>query len=118
MPLLVHTSTQRDEYSSTAERLLTLASAMPGFISFRHYTSDDGEMLAVVEFASAEALASWRDHPDHRKAQQRGSNDFYAEYEIIYSSVIYKSETHLTAISPIQEIEFNFSSNRDLEDRS
>jgi len=39
------TPTQRDEYSSTAERLLTLASAMPGFISFRHYTSDDGEML-------------------------------------------------------------------------
>jgi heme-degrading monooxygenase HmoA len=38
--------TQRDEYSSTAERLLTLASAMPGFISFRHYTSDDGELLA------------------------------------------------------------------------
>ena len=28
------TPTQRDEYSSTAERLLTLASAMPGFISF------------------------------------------------------------------------------------
>ena len=33
------------ECSSTAERLLTLASAMLGFISFRHYTSDDGEML-------------------------------------------------------------------------
>jgi hypothetical protein len=33
------------EYSSTAEWLLTLASAMPGFISFRHCTSDYGEML-------------------------------------------------------------------------
>jgi heme-degrading monooxygenase HmoA len=53
------------------------ASAMHGFISFRHYTSDDGEMPVVVEFASAEALAAWRDHPDHRKAQQRGRNDFY-----------------------------------------
>jgi len=49
------TPAQREEYSSTAEQLLTLASAMPGFISFRHYTSDDGELLAVVEFASAEA---------------------------------------------------------------
>ena len=90
MPLLVHTSTQRDEYSSTAERLLTLASAMPGFISFRHYTSDDGEMLAVVEFASAEALAAWRDHTEHHKAQQRGRNDFYAEYEIINCAVMHK----------------------------
>ena len=33
------------ECSSTAERLLTLASAMLGFISFRHYASDDGELL-------------------------------------------------------------------------
>ena len=80
------------EYSSTAERLLTLASAMPGFISFRHYTSDDGEMLAVVEFASAETLAAWRDHPDHRKAQQRGRNDFYAEYEIVNCTVMRKYE--------------------------
>jgi hypothetical protein len=37
--------TQRDEYRSTAEQLLTLASAMPGFISFHHYTGDDAEML-------------------------------------------------------------------------
>ena len=49
---------------------------MPGFISFRRYTSEDGETLAVTEFASAEALAAWRDHPDHGKAQQRGRNEF------------------------------------------
>lgn len=63
------TPAQHQEYSSTAERLFTLASPMPGFISYRHYTSDDGEML-VVEFASAAALAAWRDHPEHRKAPQ------------------------------------------------
>jgi hypothetical protein len=39
------TPAQREGYNSTAERLLTLASAMPGFISFRHYASDDGELL-------------------------------------------------------------------------
>ena len=84
------TPAQGEEYSSTAERLLTLASAMPGFISFRHYTSDDGELLAVVEFASAETLAAWRDHPDHRKAQQRGRNEFYAEYAIINCAVLHR----------------------------
>jgi heme-degrading monooxygenase HmoA len=84
------TPAQREEYSSTAERLLTLASAMPGFISFRHYTSDDDELLAVVEFASAQALAAWRGHPDHREAQQRGRNEFYAEYEIINCAVMHK----------------------------
>ena len=84
------TPAQREEYSSTAERLLALASAMPGFISFRHYTSDDSEMLVVVEFASAAALAAWRDHPAHRRAQQRGRDDFYAEYEIINCAVLHK----------------------------
>ena len=63
---------------------------MPGFISFRYYTSDDGELLAVVGFASAEALAAWRDHPAHRKAQQRGRNNFYTEYEIINCAVLHR----------------------------
>jgi heme-degrading monooxygenase HmoA len=84
------TPAQREEYNSTAEELLTPASAMPGFISLRHYTGDNGEMLAVVEFASAEALAAWRDHPGHRKAQQRGRNEFFAEYEIVNCAVMHR----------------------------
>jgi hypothetical protein len=50
------TPAQSEEYASTAEGLMKIASAMPGFISFRDYTGHDGEMLLVVEFASAEAL--------------------------------------------------------------
>jgi len=46
--------------------------------------------LAVVEFASAGVLAAWRDHTEHRKAQQRGRNDFYAEYEIISCAVMHQ----------------------------
>ena len=76
------TPAQHQEYSSTAERLFTLASAMPGFISVRHYTGDDGESMLVVEFASAAALAVWHDHPEHRKAQQRGRDDFFGEWEV------------------------------------
>jgi heme-degrading monooxygenase HmoA len=60
----------------------TLALAMPGFISFRRYTSEDGETLAVTEFASAEALAVWRDHPDHGQAQQRGRTQFYSNMKL------------------------------------
>ena len=82
------TPAQRAEYGSTAERLLKIASAMPGFISFRHYVGEDGEMLAAVEFASVEALTAWRDQPDHRRAQQRGREEFYAEYEVVNCAVI------------------------------
>jgi heme-degrading monooxygenase HmoA len=82
------TPAQREEYGSTLKQMLALASATPGIISFHRYTSDDGETLAVTEFASVAAQAAWRDHPEHCKAQQRGRNEFYSEYEIINCAVM------------------------------
>jgi heme-degrading monooxygenase HmoA len=73
---------ERDEYNATAGRLLEIVNAMPGFISFREYKNHDGEMLGITEWTSAEALATWRENPEHRKAQERGRQAFYAEYEI------------------------------------
>jgi heme-degrading monooxygenase HmoA len=86
------TPAQREDYNSTAELLLKTAAAMPGFISFRNYAADNGEMLVVVEFASAQSLAAWRDHPDHQRAQQRGREEFYAEYQVINCAVIHQYE--------------------------
>jgi heme-degrading monooxygenase HmoA len=73
---------ERDEYNTTAGRMLKIVNAMPGFISFREYKSHDGELLGITEWASTEALAQWRENPEHRKAQERGRLAFYAEYEI------------------------------------
>jgi heme-degrading monooxygenase HmoA len=73
---------ERDEYNATAGRLLGIVNAMPGFISFREYKNHDGEMLGITEWTSVEALAAWRENPEHRKAQERGRQAFYAEYEI------------------------------------
>ena len=41
-----------------------------------------GELLGITEWASADALAAWRENPEHRKAQERGRQAFYADYEI------------------------------------
>lgn len=84
------TPAQSDEYRRTAERLMKIASAMPGFISFRDYASSNGELLVMVEFASAEELAAWRNHPQHREAQQLGRNEYYAEYEVVTCTVMHK----------------------------
>jgi heme-degrading monooxygenase HmoA len=73
---------EKDEYNATAERMLKIVNAMPGFISFREYKNHDGELLGITEWASADALAAWRENPEHRKAQERGRQAFYAEYEI------------------------------------
>ena len=59
---------ERDEYNTTAARMLKIVNAMPGFISFREYKNPDGELLGITQWASAEALAEWRENPEHRKA--------------------------------------------------
>ncbi len=72
---------EREEYNAIAARMMEITSSTPGFISFREY-HDKGETLGVTEWASAEALAAWRDHPEHRKAQERGREVFYADYDV------------------------------------
>jgi heme-degrading monooxygenase HmoA len=58
------------------------ARAMPGFVDFKSFTADDGERVSIVVFASPEAHAAWRDDARHRVAQQRGRDEWYAEYRI------------------------------------
>ena len=64
------------------ERMYELASGLPGFISYKDFTAEDGEGVSVVEFETLETLAAWREHPEHKKAQQRGREDFFSEYRI------------------------------------
>ena len=71
-----------EEYQTTAKRMLALASAMPGFVSFKIFQAADGERLSVIEFESDDPARAWREHPEHRDAQQRGRARFYEEYRI------------------------------------
>jgi heme-degrading monooxygenase HmoA len=70
------------EIESLGGRMYALGAAMPGFVSYREYAAADGESVAIVEFESHEALAAWREHPEHKTAQQRGRDHFFAEYRI------------------------------------
>jgi heme-degrading monooxygenase HmoA len=71
-----------DEYGPTAERMDVLAAAMPGYVSHKEFTAEDGERVTIVEFENEEALQAWRMHPEHREAQRRGRERFYAEYRL------------------------------------
>ena len=84
-----------DEYHATASRMLELARAMPGFVDFKTFEADDGERVSVITFASLEDQRAWRDHPEHRAAQQLGRERFYASYAISVSQVV--SETRFPA---------------------
>lgn len=63
-------------------RMIQLASAMPGFLSYKDFTAEDGESVAIVEFADMASLLAWREHPEHKAMQQRGREEFMAHYHI------------------------------------
>jgi heme-degrading monooxygenase HmoA len=69
-------------YYEMAARMRTLAESMPGFISFKTFKAEDEERVSVIEFASEETLRAWREHPEHRKAQELGRTAFYAQFQI------------------------------------
>jgi heme-degrading monooxygenase HmoA len=73
---------QRDEYYLWADRMYALAGTMPGFISHKTFTAEDGERATIVEFESEQAQAAWRNHPEHKEAQALGRKKFYLEYDL------------------------------------
>ncbi len=70
------------EYAEIAPRMLELARSMPGFVSFEQFRSEDGERLSLIAFETLADVDRWREHPEHRAAQRRGRESFYAEYSI------------------------------------
>ena len=71
-----------DEYAATSARMIELACAMPGFVSFKTFAAGDGERVSLIEFESEETAAAWRNHPEHRQAQHRGREAYYQRYSV------------------------------------
>jgi heme-degrading monooxygenase HmoA len=70
------------DYAEWAAKMHDLAVKMPGFISIKTFTAEDGERVSLVEFESEESMRHWREQTDHRQAQELGRTVFYSEYRI------------------------------------
>ena len=77
-------------YDETADEMEAAARAMPGFVDFKTFQADDGERVSLVVFDSRDAHEAWRDDPRHQAAQQRGREEWYAEYHIQVCSMEYE----------------------------
>ena len=53
------------EYGRLFEQMLVKVQEVPGFIDISGFAGEDGTELALVRFETPEAVAQWRDHPDH-----------------------------------------------------
>jgi heme-degrading monooxygenase HmoA len=71
-----------EEYEAVSTRMVALARSMPGFVDYKTFTSDDGERVTIVTFASWDEHGAWRQHPEHRVAQRLGRERFYDTFDI------------------------------------
>jgi heme-degrading monooxygenase HmoA len=71
-----------NEFGKLEEKMLALGSSMPGFQEIKEFKADDGESLMLVSFETRADMIRWRDHPNHRKAQQRGRKRYFSRYDV------------------------------------
>ena len=74
-------------YGETAARMDDLARAMPGYVEHKAFTADDGERVTVVTLGDRASHDAWRTDLEHRTAQRRGRDDFYATYSLQVADV-------------------------------
>lgn len=64
------------------KRMYELASAMPGFVSYKDFSAADGETVSIVEFTDEASVLAWHAHPEHRAVQEHGRAAVFSEYRI------------------------------------
>jgi heme-degrading monooxygenase HmoA len=71
-----------DAYARDADAMERLARAQPGFLAFKSYVADDGEVVAISEWAGEEAARQWRRNAEHAAVQVRGRSEYYQDYTL------------------------------------
>ena len=72
----------RAAYEADAEAMQALAEQRPGYLSFKSYAADDGEVVAISEWQDEASALGWRRVAEHQAGQERGRNEYYAEYTL------------------------------------
>jgi heme-degrading monooxygenase HmoA len=73
--------TQGDRgYDQMAERVVALASQMPGFLGVESVRGVDGFGITVSYWESEDAIRQWKAHAEHQIAQRTGKAVWYTDY--------------------------------------
>ncbi len=69
-------------YSADAEAMEQLAARQPGYLGFKSYTADDGEVIALSEWVDEAAALAWRRVASHAEMQGKGRSEYYENYTL------------------------------------
>lgn len=69
-------------YGVTADRMAELAAAQPGFLGIESARGADGVGITVSYWESLDAIRQWREHAEHRIAQELGRAKWYANFRL------------------------------------
>ena len=72
----------RDEYAQLLTRIVELSKTIPGYVSQKRFTADDGERVTIVEFATEEGQRAWASHPEHVAAMRLGHEKLYTDFKV------------------------------------
>lgn len=89
-----HANPQADleELGALTQEMVALASEIPGFGGVKDFAAGDGEVVVIAEFDSLASVDVWKAHPDHVAAQERGRQEFFADYRIQVCDLIRTAE--------------------------
>jgi heme-degrading monooxygenase HmoA len=69
-------------YQADAGRMEALAKEQPGYLSFKSYVADDGEVIALSEWADEASARAWGRQVEHAEVQGRGRAAYYENYTL------------------------------------
>ena len=71
-----------DKYAALLTRMIEISKTIPGYVSQKRFTADDGERVTIVEFATEEGQQAWATHPEHIEAMKLGRQKLYTNFKI------------------------------------
>jgi heme-degrading monooxygenase HmoA len=77
-------------YLERAARLRSELEGIEGFLSIERFRSlaDGGKVLSLSFWRDEEAVARWRNLPQHRQVQRDGRGGIFADYRLRVASVV------------------------------
>jgi heme-degrading monooxygenase HmoA len=80
----------RDDYLAMAAALKAEVEAIDGFISVERFESlyEEGKLLSLQFWRDEAAIARWRHHLEHRRAQVLGRTGMFTNYRLRVAAVV------------------------------